>query len=148
MDQTSSFSWLRPAAAGCGAVLLTLAVGLVVLVLVDPLCDNHVMADVASPDGQRHAVVVRRDCGVTNGHSMQVSVLPRWRSGARYGGNVFAADGALVPAPDGTERQPRIAVRWLDSRTLEVHYDRRARVLSKSDPLDDPTEVRFMADSM
>ena len=48
MGQTSSFSWLRPAATGCGAVLLTLAVGLVVLVLVDPLCDNHVMADVAS----------------------------------------------------------------------------------------------------
>ena len=148
MGQTSPSSWLRRAATGCGALVLIVAVGLVVLILVDPLCDNHVVADVVSPDGQRHAVVVRRDCGVTNGHSMQVSVLPRWRSGARYGGNVFAADGALVPAPDGPGGQPRIAVRWLDSRTLEVHYDRRARVLSKSDPLDDPTEVRFMADSM
>jgi hypothetical protein len=146
MGQTPSSSWPRRAATGCGAALFALAAGLVLLVLVDPLCENHLVADVASPDGERHAVVFRRDCGVTNGHSTQVSVLPTWRSGARYGGNVFVADGAFGPA-GGPGGQPRVAVRWLDRRTLEVHYDHRARVLNTYPLLDDDTDVRIVADS-
>src|SRR5256885_209331 len=119
-----TWTWTRRAATGIGAALLAVAAGLVLLVMVDPLCNNQVVADIASPDRQRHAVVFRRDCSVTNGHSTQVSILPAWRSGARYGGNVLVADGAFGPA-GAAGGQPRIVVRWLDRGTLEVHYDHR-----------------------
>jgi hypothetical protein len=146
MGQTLSSSRRGRIRAGCGAALFVVAAGLVLFVLVDPLCKNQVLTDVASPDGQRHAVVFRRDCGFTHGHSTQVSVLPMWRSGKRQGGNVFVADGAFGPA-GGPGGQPRVTVRWLDGRTLEVHYDHRARVLDMPAPLDHDYDVRFVVDS-
>jgi hypothetical protein len=137
----------RRVAKGCSAALVVLATAAVLLQLSDPLCDNRLVSDVASPDGGRHAVVFHRDCGFINTHSTHVSVLPRWRSWKRYGGNVFVADGNIVPAPSGPGGQPRVAVRWLDRRTLEVRYDHRARVLDKPVLLDEEIDVHFVPDS-
>ena len=145
--RTPSSSWSRRAAIGCGAVGLAVAAGLAGLVLLDPLCSNTVMTDVASPDGQRHAVVFRRSCRVINTRSIQVSVLPRWRSAARYGGNVFAGDAAFWPTPAHPSGEPRVAARWLDRRTLEVRYDPRARVLDMPAPLDNEVAIQFVPDS-
>jgi hypothetical protein len=133
--------------AGCGAVVFAIAAGLVLFVLVDPLCKNHVVADVASPDGKYQAVVFLRDCRATRGHATHVSVLPTWRSRILHGGNALVVDTSFGPALGGPGGQPRVTVRWLDRRTVEVHYDHRARVLDKPAPLDEDTDVRLVADS-
>src|SRR3954469_5037839 len=139
----------RRIAIGCASAFLIVVVAVVALVLLDPLCDNRLLADVAAPDGARHAVVFRRDCGsFLDTHSTHVSVLPKWRSGRRYGGNVFVADSAFGRAPGiPASGQPRVAVRWLDRRTLEVCYDAWARVLNTPPLLDEDVVVRFVADS-
>lgn len=124
-----------------GATLL-----IVTLAGCDSGCENAVLSDAPSPDGRRHAVVFERDCGATTGFSTQVSVLPSGRAPSG-GGNVFVADGdhgrAAAAGPGGG---PRVAVRWLDRRTLEVRYDGHARVVSR-DARHDDTDVRFVADS-
>ena len=129
-----------------GALLRAMALSAVVaLGACDDGCGNDVLADVPSPDGRRHAVVFARDCGATTAASTQVSVLPAARS-AHGGGNVFVADGDHGRAPAGAGGGPRVAVRWLDRRTLEVRYDSRARVFTREARHDD-TDVRFVADS-
>jgi hypothetical protein len=106
----------------------------------DAGCANRVVSEAASPDGRRHAVVFSRGCGATTGFSTQVSVLPA-RRGPSGAGNVFVADGGHGRALEG----PAVRVRWLDRRTLEVHYDGRARIF-KRDARHDDTDVRFLAD--
>jgi hypothetical protein len=127
---------MRVAAAGC----------LVQLVACEPGCDNTVLADARSPDGRRHAVVFTRACGATTAASTQVSVLPAGRD-ASGRGNVFVADddhGRASPAGPGGG--PRVTVRWIDRRTLEVRYDGRARVFTR-DARHDDTDIHFVADS-
>jgi hypothetical protein len=108
-------------------------------------CANRAVSEAVSPDGRRHAVVFRRDCGATTGVSTEVSVLPAGRSPSGSG-NVFGADGDHGRAPTGSGGGPAVRVRWLDQRTLEVRYDGRARVLRR-DARHDDTDVRFVVDS-
>ena len=105
-------------------------------------CKNQVLRDLAAPDGRRHAVVFARDCGATTDFSTHVSVLPAGRA-ASGGGNVFVADADHGRAPAGPGGGPDVVVRWLDSHTLEVHYDHRARVFTRSARHDD-IDVRFV----
>jgi hypothetical protein len=128
----------RIPSAGAALLLATLAG-------CDSGCANTVLSDAASPDGRRHAVVFERDCGATTGFSTQVSVLPAGRSPSG-GGNVFVAEGGHGRAAPGPGGGPRVAVRWLGRRTLEVRFDGRARVLTR-DARHDETDVRFVADS-
>jgi hypothetical protein len=107
-------------------------------------CANRAVSEAVSPDGRRHAVVFRRDCGATTGVSTQVSVLPVGRSPLGEG-NVFVAEGEHGRAPEAGGG-PTVRVRWLDRRTLEVRYGGRVRVLRREARHDD-TDVRFVVDS-
>jgi hypothetical protein len=140
-------TWIRRIVIVLGVGLFATGVALAVLVASDPFCDNTMVADVPSPDGGRHAVVVGRDCGRPTGPSTQVAVHPKWRSGKRMGGNVLMVDRFEAGVRAGPGGGPRVTVRWLDNRTLEVRYDARARVLGSPVLLRDDTDVLLVADS-
>ena len=108
-------------------------------------CKNEILQDVPSPDGRRHAIVFQRDCGATTDFSTQVSVLTKNRT-ATDGGNVFVVDSDHGKAPAAPRGGPSVIVHWLDKRTLEVHYDSRARIFSQELRHDD-TDVRYVADT-
>ena len=125
--------------AGCALTLCTGTIGC------SDMCANEVLADVPSPDGRKHAIVFERDCGATTDFSKQVSILPVGRA-VSDNGNVFVADADHGRAPHGPGGGPRVAVRWLDGRTLEVRHDWRARVFMHERERDG-TVVRVVRDS-
>jgi hypothetical protein len=108
-------------------------------------CGDHILQDIQSPDGRRHAVVFERDCGATTDFTTQVSVLTLGRS-VNGGGNVFVTDSDHGKAAAGPGGGPNVTVRWLDKRTLEIRYDARARIFSQDSRHDD-TEIRYIADT-
>ena len=65
---------------------------------------------------------------------------------ATDGGNVFVVDSDHGKAPATSSGGPNVIVRWLDTRTLEVRYDSRARIFSQKSRHDD-TDVRYVADT-
>ena len=108
-------------------------------------CRNQILQDVPSPDGRRHAVIFARDCGATTDFSTQVSILTAART-VTGGGNVFVVDsdhGRAIAGPGGG---PGVTVRWLDRRSVEVHYDAHARVFAQEKRHDD-TDIRYVADT-
>jgi hypothetical protein len=108
-------------------------------------CRNQILQDVPSPDGRRHGVVFARDCGATTDFSTQVSILTAARR-VTGGGNVFVVDSDHGRANAGAGGGPSVAVRWLDTRTLEVHYDGRVRVFAQEKRHDD-TDIKYVADT-
>ena len=98
-----------------------------------------------STDGRRHAVIFARDCGATTDFSTQVAILTAART-VTGGGNVFVVDSDHGKAIAGPGGGPRVAVRWLDRRTLEIHYDSRARIFAQEKRQDD-TDIRYVADT-
>jgi len=84
----------------------------------DSLCENNNLRETLSPDGQFKAVIFCRDCGATTAVSAQVSILPAGRKLPNDGGNVFVAN-----------REPPIAVRWIDDHHLRISGDTRTPYL-------------------
>jgi hypothetical protein len=54
------------------------------------VCGNTTLAVYHSPGGWRRAVVFRRHCGATTGHTTEVSVLPRFLPLPNRPGNVWS----------------------------------------------------------
>lgn len=78
-------------------------------------CANSVVADVASPDMLRRAVVFERDCGATTSFNAQVSVLGSGEELPDDGGNAFIAAG----------RGESVSVYWPNNGELRVRNDPR-----------------------
>jgi hypothetical protein len=104
-------------------------------------CENTVLTDIRSPDGQHHVVVFGRSCGATTDFSTQVSIEAR-SSSVSGAGNVFIADTDHGMAPTGPGGGPDVSVRWVDASTVEISYNARARVFHKA-ARQGGIEVRF-----
>jgi hypothetical protein len=105
-------------------------------------CENTVLTDIRSPDGQHHVVVFSRSCGATTDFSTQVSIEAR-SSSVSGAGNVFIADTDHGMAPAGPGGGPDVNVRWVDASTVEISYNARARVFHKA-ARQGGIEVRFV----
>jgi hypothetical protein len=100
------------------------------------LCGNKLVARVRSPGGTHDAVVFERDCGVTSGFSIQVSVLPAgsffreqpsfWVS--TEGGDALVVDDNRGGVPIGPGGGPAVKVAWTDDAHVTLTYDPSARV--------------------
>lgn len=123
---------------GLAAVVAVLASG-----CADARCRTSLFRADRSPDGRRDAALFVRTCGKPLDYSTEVSIVPHGRD-ARGHGNVFSADTDLGRSPAGGPGGPRVDVRWLDARTLEIRYEARARVLRR-EPRYGDTEVRYVA---
>jgi hypothetical protein len=106
-------------------------------------CENTVLSDIQSPDGQHHVVVFGRSCGATTDFSTQVSIEAR-SSLASGAGNVFIADTDHGNSPAGPGGGPDVTARWVDASTVEISYNARVRVFHKA-ARQGGIEVRFVA---
>jgi hypothetical protein len=109
-------------------------------------CANTIVADLSAPDGQHRAVTFDRDCGATTGTSTHVSVLTPGEA-LEGGGNILAIDGAFGPGRLASGQGQALQVRWLNPRTLEIHYDARARTFVRT-PQRGEIAVHYQVDSV
>ena len=107
-------------------------------------CAKTVVEDLPAPDGQHHAVIFNRNCGATTSVRTQVSVLARGEA-AEGGANLFGTDEEFGPELPPSKGQP-LHVRWLDARTLEIHYDTRGRAFVHASQ-HGPIRVRYVGNS-
>ena len=118
------------------------AAGLLTLSACSDVCGNHVISQVASPDGLHSAVLFQRDCGATTGFSTQVSVMAK-ESVPSSGGNAFSADDDHGAAAAGEWGGPWAELRWIDAGHLLVRYADKSRVF-KQDREVDGVKVTFV----
>lgn len=98
----------------------------------DVTCANSVLQDLPSPDGHRHLIVFKRDCGATTSVSTQASILTSSRGLPVGSGNVFVSDHGDV----GGE--------WIDAHTVKISYSAGTRIFKQVKRHDD-TDVRYSA---
>lgn len=94
----------------------------------EPLCQNNVMREAVSPDGQLKAVLFQRACGAVTGAASQISILPV--NATETGkGNAFIADTAGNLAPAAAWGGPDVALEWVSPQELSLAYAWRVRVI-------------------
>jgi hypothetical protein len=86
------------------------------LVGCDPLCANHVLKEIPSPDKKYRAFLFRRDCGATTSFNTQVSVLLSSQS-LVDGGNVF-----IIDFKKSVSTPSEVQVGWPRNGTLWIRY--------------------------
>ena len=91
---------------------------------------NAIVKRVASPDGQREAVMFQRECGATTGFSTQVSILELGEplSGS---GNTFRADDDHGAAKTGPWGGSWAEMKWLASDRLLIRYAKHSRLFEQ-----------------
>jgi len=94
----------------------------------EPLCDNTVIREAASPDGALKAALFERSCGVTTGFSSQVSILGAGET-ETDAGNAFIADTAGGIAPAAAWGGPDVAMEWTSPTALTLTYPARSRII-------------------
>lgn len=96
------------------------------------VCQNQIISETASPDGQNSAILFQRDCGATSGFTTQISILPPGERPERSG-NVFVADDNHGEAQAGSWGGPWASMKWLDSNHLQVTYAKGSRVFDQTE---------------
>lgn len=114
---------------------MLIAVNVLSNTLSDGLCQNKVLKEIVSPNGQLKAVLFARECGSANG--VQLSVLSAGDALPNKPGNVFAQD------------QQSVTVAWDGDTTLNVRYEAGSKTYVKEDsmwvwrlPLPVPVKIR------
>lgn len=127
---------------GTGIIVLAVVVAIALYVIADAMCQNEVLADERSPDGQYRVIKFQRDCGATTDFSTQVSVIPAWWYLRNVSGNLFVADTDHGKAPSGAGGGPDVRVEWMSPSMLLVSYHPDARVF-KSESVVGNVSVRY-----
>lgn len=94
----------------------------------EPLCQNNVMREAVSPDGQLKAILFQRACGSTTGAASQISILPVGETETGKG-NTLIADTAGGIAPAAAWGGPDIALEWTSPHDLSLAYASRVRII-------------------
>ena len=93
------------------------------------MCENTVVLQVPSPDQQLRAVLFNPDCGATTaGDGSHVAVLSMRDSLSDDPDCVFIADCDHGNAPRESWGGPKVEVRWLGNRELQIKYHPKARI--------------------
>jgi len=95
------------------------------------MCGVSLVSRVPSPDGRWEAVLFERDCGATTDFATHVSLLSAGAKLPNKPGNVFTADSDHGQAPLVAGNVINVSIKWAGRDSLEVRYDRRARVFSQ-----------------
>lgn len=118
-----------------GAVLIIICFVFVFAMLMNQgMCENKIIQSIESPDSIRKVVVFERDCGATTDFSTQISIIKNGEHLENKSGNIFSADSDNGNAEIDENGLVYINVLWLDSLTLLIEYDSKARIFNnKSD---------------
>jgi len=95
----------------------------------EPLCQNTVIRQAVSPDGDMKAVLFHRVCGAPAGEASQVSVLAASEAETSKG-NAFIVDAASGAAPTGSWGGPDVQLEWSAPRALTLTYHGRSRIIA------------------
>ncbi len=95
-------------------------------------CSNEVVTRLASPDGEREAVMFQRDCGATTGFSTQISILEAGEQ-LSGGGNTFRADDDQGAARTGTWGGSWAEMKWLASDRLLIRFATKSRLFEQDE---------------
>jgi hypothetical protein len=104
-----------------GLVVVLIAANLLSNSLSDGLCQNKVLREVPSPNGQLKAVLFSRTCGSEDG--VQLSVLSASDSLPNKNGNVLPND------------EKNVRVNWQGDTTLAVQYENGPKTYIKDDSM-------------
>ncbi len=102
-------------------------------------CVNEILRIQYSPSKQLKAVVFQRDCGATTGFTTQISIISANSDLPNQAGNVFVSDTDHGYAPSGPGGGPPVEVEWKGENSLNIAYDKRARVSLRKDSQDGTT---------
>lgn len=95
-------------------------------------CSNEVITRLASPDGEREAVMFLRDCGATTGFSTQISILEAGEQ-LSGGGNTFRADDDHGAARTGPWGGSWAEMRWLAPDRLLIRFATKSRLFEQDE---------------
>ncbi len=98
-------------------------------------CDGSIIASSSSPDGQHRAVLFERDCGATSASTSQVSIVANGEALGSSAANAFVADSNHQALRATAWGGPDTRLSWIAPATLEIHYDRGARVFLHETPV-------------
>lgn len=94
----------------------------------EPVCQNEIIREALSPDGELKASLFRRACGGPTGLSSQVSILAVDEAESDRG-NAFIADTAGGAAPAAVWGGPDVEMAWTSPRAVTLTYASRARII-------------------
>ena len=91
-------------------------------------CENELVGEHPSPDGQYKAVLFVRDCGATTGFSTQVSLLRSDELVKNGSGNLFIADTDHGKIPSNLNGGLEVRIGWKGSKDICIVHHKNARV--------------------
>jgi hypothetical protein len=94
----------------------------------EPVCQNEVIREAISPDGELKAVLFKRACGGPTGMASQISILAAGETETGKG-NTFIVDTASGVAPTASWGGPDIQLEWTAPRALSLSYHGRSRII-------------------
>ena len=121
-----------------GVIIFIVACIFIFFSITDGGCVNKVYHSASSPDNVYKIMLFDRDCGATTGYSTHISIL-KINEELNDGGNVFIADDDRGRAVSHSEYKSliNISVRWVDNSTVQVKYDKNARIFKEKDKVGD-----------
>ena len=120
------------------AAIGLIAVGSLFVVVLIPgfLCENTLIEEVISPNGEMKAVIFQRECSSSSDYSTQVSINPVSSELPSGVGNIFIANTNNGTAPRSPTGGPVVKVRWRDASSLELTHHPNARVFLSEPRID------------
>ncbi len=120
------------------AAIGLIAVGSLFVVVLIPgfLCENTLIEEVISPNGEMQAVVFQRECSSSSDYSTQVSINPVSSELPSGVGNIFIANTNNGTAPRSPTGGPVVKVRRRDASSLELTHHPNARVFLSEPRID------------
>jgi len=106
-----------------GLVVVLFAVRLLSNTLSDGLCQNKIVSELPSPNGQLKAVIFVREVAGSDGTSSQLSVLPAGDTLPNNNGNLLSHD------------EQRVHAEWQGDSTLLVRYANGPKTYIKDDSM-------------
>jgi hypothetical protein len=113
-----------------GGLLVAVIISICAFFLLMPGCDNTIYQTIPSPDRRHKVILYSRDCGATTGYSTHISVA---KANIDTGFTIFIADDVHGKANLHPVHQNLIdvRVRWINDHSLELSYDKNARLFKE-----------------
>lgn len=105
-------------------------------------CENNILRELASPDGNLKVVMFDRNCGATTRHNLQLAITTSGESA--IDSPIFVVDrtsGQSTEAPSD-DLESLVQVSWLSSSELLVRYNPELRVFTKQDQVGE-VQIRY-----
>lgn len=115
-------------AAFAFAAIAVIAIGSLLTIVLIPgfLCENTLVEEVLSPNGEMKVVIFQRECSSSQDYTTQVSILPTNANLPSGVGNIFIANNGA--APRSASGSPLVKVQWRDDAFVELSHHQAVRV--------------------